>query len=135
MNDKTQDERIVRMGAWSAGPGCHGGCGVKLHLKNGKLLKVEGDDRLVRISNVSSFPLEKCRFAEGMSTTHVGVLAPGASVSAERLTDVVGPMFSCVADASPLEYIEAQRSVVMNGSTQVVVYRNRDRTIAPGADQ
>jgi len=32
------------MGAWSAGPGCHGGCGVKLFIKDGKLLKIEGDE-------------------------------------------------------------------------------------------
>ena len=30
--------------AWSAGPGCHGGCGQKLHVKDGKLIRVEGDE-------------------------------------------------------------------------------------------
>ena len=35
-------EKIVRTTAWSPGPGCHGGCGVKLHVKEGKLVKVEG---------------------------------------------------------------------------------------------
>jgi len=29
---------------WSAGPGCHGGCGQKLYVKDGKLIKVEGDE-------------------------------------------------------------------------------------------
>jgi anaerobic selenocysteine-containing dehydrogenase len=29
---------------WSAGPGCHGGCGQKLYIRDGKLLKVEGDE-------------------------------------------------------------------------------------------
>jgi len=29
---------------WSAGPGCHGGCGQKLHVKDGKLIKIEGDE-------------------------------------------------------------------------------------------
>lgn len=33
---------IIRTTAWNA-PGCHNGCGVKLHVKNGKLIKVEGD--------------------------------------------------------------------------------------------
>ena len=33
----------VRTTSWSAGPGCHGGCGVIAHIKDGKLLKVEGD--------------------------------------------------------------------------------------------
>jgi anaerobic selenocysteine-containing dehydrogenase len=44
MPDKDTEERIVRVGGWSAGPGCHGGCGVKLHIKNGKLVKIEGDE-------------------------------------------------------------------------------------------
>jgi anaerobic selenocysteine-containing dehydrogenase len=35
--------RIVRTTAWSAGPGCHGGCGVLAHIKDGKLVKIEGD--------------------------------------------------------------------------------------------
>lgn len=29
---------------WSAGLGCHGGCGQKLYVQDGKLLKVEGDE-------------------------------------------------------------------------------------------
>ena len=41
MEDK--DIRIVRTTAWSAGPGCHGGCGVLAHIKGGKLVKIEGD--------------------------------------------------------------------------------------------
>jgi anaerobic selenocysteine-containing dehydrogenase len=36
--------KIVKTGAWSGGPGCHGGCGVELHVKDGKLVKVEGDE-------------------------------------------------------------------------------------------
>ena len=34
---------MVRTTVWSAGPGCHGGCGVLVHVKDGKLIKVEGD--------------------------------------------------------------------------------------------
>ncbi len=32
-----------RTTTWSAGPGCHGGCGVIAHIKDGKLVKIEGD--------------------------------------------------------------------------------------------
>ena len=40
----TQSEtKIFRTSAWSAGPGCHGGCGVLAHVKDGKLVKIEGD--------------------------------------------------------------------------------------------
>ena len=37
--------KIVRTTTWSAGPGCHGGCGVLAHIKDGKLVKIEGDPR------------------------------------------------------------------------------------------
>ena len=30
--------------AWSAGAGCHGGCGQKLYVEDGKLVRVEGDE-------------------------------------------------------------------------------------------
>jgi len=36
-------DKIVKTTAWSPGPGCHGGCGVELYLKDGKIVKVEGD--------------------------------------------------------------------------------------------
>ncbi|OGA12518.1 MAG: hypothetical protein A3H32_05935 [Betaproteobacteria bacterium RIFCSPLOWO2_02_FULL_63_19] len=38
------DTTVYRTTAWSAGPGCHGGCGQKLHVKNGKLVRIEGDE-------------------------------------------------------------------------------------------
>ncbi len=36
-------KKIVRSTVWSAGPGCHGGCGVLVHIQDGKLIKIEGD--------------------------------------------------------------------------------------------
>ena len=42
MENKTS--KIVHTTTWSAGPGCHGGCGVKLIVEDGKLVKVEGDE-------------------------------------------------------------------------------------------
>jgi len=38
------DTDIFQTVAWSAGPGCHGGCGQKLYVQGGKLIKVEGDE-------------------------------------------------------------------------------------------
>ena len=29
---------------WSAGAGCHGNCGQTLHVEDGKMVKIEGDD-------------------------------------------------------------------------------------------
>lgn len=37
-----ENSKIVRSTVWSAGAGCHGGCGVDLFVKDGKLEKVEG---------------------------------------------------------------------------------------------
>jgi len=44
MAEKTKDVQVYKMGAWSPGPGCHGGCGVEVHVKDGKVVKVEGMD-------------------------------------------------------------------------------------------
>jgi len=38
------DVQVYKMGLWSPGPGCHGGCGAKIYIKDGKFLKVEGDE-------------------------------------------------------------------------------------------
>lgn len=35
--------KVVKTTVWSAGPGCHGGCGLLAYIKDGKLVKVEGD--------------------------------------------------------------------------------------------
>ncbi|THB81408.1 MAG: dimethylsulfide dehydrogenase [Desulfobacteraceae bacterium] len=34
---------IIKTTTWSPGPGCHGGCGILVHVKNDKVIKVEGD--------------------------------------------------------------------------------------------
>ncbi|QTA93491.1 molybdopterin-dependent oxidoreductase [Desulfonema magnum] len=38
-----ENVQIVRTTTWSAGPGCHGGCGVLAYIKDGELIKLEGD--------------------------------------------------------------------------------------------
>lgn len=43
MKKSLDTDEIVQSLAWSAGPGCHGGCGVLLHVKDGKLQKIEGN--------------------------------------------------------------------------------------------
>lgn len=35
--------KIIKTTTWSPGPGCHGGCGILVHIKNEKVIKVEGD--------------------------------------------------------------------------------------------
>ena len=39
----TRGAQAVKTTTWSAGPGCHGGCGVIAYVKDGKLIKIEGD--------------------------------------------------------------------------------------------
>ncbi len=34
---------IIKTTTWSPGPGCHGGCGILVHVKDNKVIKVEGD--------------------------------------------------------------------------------------------
>lgn len=38
-----QSVQIIKTTTWSPGPGCHGNCGVLAHVKDGKVIKVEGD--------------------------------------------------------------------------------------------
>jgi anaerobic selenocysteine-containing dehydrogenase len=40
---KDDNLKIIRTTTWSAGPGCHGSCGVLAYVKDGRLVKVEGD--------------------------------------------------------------------------------------------
>jgi len=43
MKEIIKADKIVKTITWSAGPGCHGGCGVFIHVKDGKLIKMEGN--------------------------------------------------------------------------------------------
>jgi len=38
------DAQVYRTISWSAGAGCHGGCGQKLFVEDGKVVRVEGDE-------------------------------------------------------------------------------------------
>ncbi|RPI79984.1 MAG: dimethylsulfide dehydrogenase [Desulfobacteraceae bacterium] len=40
---KDQSIKKIKTTTWSAGPGCHGGCGVIAHVQDGKLIKIEGN--------------------------------------------------------------------------------------------
>lgn len=41
---KDSDVKKCKTTVWSAGAGCHGGCGQILHVQDGKVIKVEGDE-------------------------------------------------------------------------------------------
>jgi hypothetical protein len=76
----------------------------------------------VTVANRSSSTLEDCRFADGFSTSRVGLLAPGASVTADRRGEVLGPMFTCTALNPPLELTSRNRPIQMQGATLIAVY-------------
>jgi anaerobic selenocysteine-containing dehydrogenase len=40
---RDSDTKVFRMGGWSPGCGCDGGCGLEVYVKDGKVIKVEGD--------------------------------------------------------------------------------------------
>ena len=42
VNESDDGTRVIRSMVWSAGAGCHGGCGIDLYVRDGKLIKVEG---------------------------------------------------------------------------------------------
>jgi hypothetical protein len=100
-------------------------------------LRVEGDDRTIHISNRSAVELRDCRFAEGLSPEDAGNMAPGASVTAQRQGEVVGPLFTCILPESPVTFTVDERAVDVIGSTQLVVYRQRpqvSQTLEPPND-
>ena len=39
------DIEIFPTVTWSAGAGCHGSCGQKLYVRDGELIKIEGDEK------------------------------------------------------------------------------------------
>lgn len=41
---KVKKREVIRTTTWSAGPGCHGGCGVLAYMEDGRLKKIEGDE-------------------------------------------------------------------------------------------
>jgi len=43
MDMKDDGVKIIKTTTWSPGPGCHGGCGILVHVKDAKVIKVEGD--------------------------------------------------------------------------------------------
>ena len=90
-----------------------------------QLLAVSETGRTLMVSNRSAFHLRDCRFAEGFSVMEVGAMPPGASAKAEQLTDVLGPIFSCMVDEPVIGLMAQPRQVEIQGTTLVAVYPNR----------
>jgi hypothetical protein len=86
------------------------------------------------IVNRSGFTLQDCRFAEGFSVTDVGSMSPGVSSTAHQTSEVLGPVFTCVAN-DPLVGLTSQgRPVEMRGVTVIAAYGGRTDRRAPGID-
>jgi hypothetical protein len=96
-----------------------------------KWLSVQEEGGVVRITNDAPTVLRDCRFADGMSVTLIGELAPGATVAATRHSEVMGPVLTCTSQAAPLPLGSPSRTVHMTGTTTIAVYQRRPARPAP----
>jgi len=48
MKEQKDGVQVIKIGAWSAGPGCHGRCEVKLFVKDGKQRTEDPNLRVVQ---------------------------------------------------------------------------------------
>jgi hypothetical protein len=92
-------------------------------------LALEDRGNSIAIQNQSGQVLRDCRLGRGLFTSAAAAtLAPGARIEAHWTGDSgevpVGPVITCTADEAPLPFGEAQRPVVMHGSTTIAAYRN-----------
>jgi hypothetical protein len=92
-------------------------------------LALEERGRAIAIQNQSGQVLRDCRLGRGLSASAaVGTLAPGARIEAYWTSGSdeapTGPVITCTADEAPLPFSEAQRPVVMHGSTTIAAYRS-----------
>jgi hypothetical protein len=91
-------------------------------------------DNVIHVQNVAPHVLQQCRFADGITPTDVGDLAPGARVTAVRHDDYGGPLMTCVAAIPVLPMRSAERPATMRGITRLAVYSPRSgATHAEGA--
>ena len=81
------------------------------------------------ITNNSKLALERCRFADGFSTTEAGAMPPGATLTAREIGEVLGPAFTCQTRAPVVPVLSPDRTVRMQGTTVIAVYKSR-----PGAE-
>ena len=63
--------------------------------------------------------------ADGFSITDVGSFPAGGAVSAVRIRDFVGPLFTCASPWPALSLTSVTRPVDMIGTTTIAVYHNR----------
>jgi hypothetical protein len=88
----------------------------------------------VTLANRSSATVENCRFADGFSKRKVGRIAPGDSVTAERVGAVWGPMFTCTTTNRLVNLSARNRTVEMDGATLIAVYDPAPRALTHTAN-
>ena len=74
------------------------------------------------VTNRSTVLLERCRFADGFSSTDVASMQPGIRITARRIGDVIGPAFTCETASPLVEMQSSSRAVDMRGITTVAVF-------------
>jgi hypothetical protein len=74
------------------------------------------------ISNRSQIELTRCHFSEAFSRIDIGTLPPGASVTADEVTDGIGPAFTCSIEDPVVSVTAGERDVKLVGTTMLAVY-------------
>jgi hypothetical protein len=76
----------------------------------------------IAIVNRSPWTLDDCRFGDAFSVREAASLSPGASLSAVRTSEVLGPVFTCKIDGSPWTLSAQGRTLAASGTTILAVY-------------
>jgi hypothetical protein len=86
---------------------------------------VEVDKVTIRVTNRSSQTLHRCGFAFGFSVGEFGSLDPGQSAIAVHAGDVVGPVFTCTMEPSPVTFTAGPHGIALSGETMIAAYLPR----------
>jgi anaerobic selenocysteine-containing dehydrogenase len=86
-----KNTEIVRTTSWSAGPGCHGGCGILVHIKDGKLIKIEGDpDHLWSHSRLCARDLAMNQYPVHSDRLRCSLEKDGQAPRGQMAADILG---------------------------------------------
>lgn len=86
------------------------------------VLDVAREQGMTRVANVSSHDLHDCEFPSGFSVRTRESLRPGAHVEAAEPITGSDPIVTCRFSGLPLDFVDADRPVVTDGTTTVVYH-------------
>ena len=77
------------------------------------------------VTNRSSLTLHACHFGEGFPSASVVSMPPGHTIEAPETGQVFGPAFTCEATEPIVSMVSPDRTVDMQGTTMIAVYKSR----------